>query len=75
MGVIVENVDTELNRIDFTFEDEFENMPSRKPGLSRYGSGKPSKGKKYSPVRKPGRKGRPKSFGGRSGRGGGRGRS
>jgi ribonuclease R len=84
MGVVVDNVDTELNRIDFTFEDEFEHTASRKPGLSGYGRGKPSRGGKYSPVSKPGRKGKAapsgkfshkkKSFGGRSGRSGGRGR-
>lgn len=84
MGVIVENVDTELNRIDFTFEDEFEHNNSRRSGPSGYGSGKSSRGGKYSPVSKPGRKGRAgasgkfshakKSFGGRSGRSGGRGR-
>lgn len=84
MGVIVDNVDTELNRIDFTFEDEFENTPARKPGSSGYGRSKPSRGGKYSPVSKPGRKGKAapsgksshkkKSFGGRSGRSGGRGR-
>ena len=49
MGVIVENVDTELNRIDFAFEDEFENTPARKPGAAKYRNDKPSK---------PGRKGR-----------------
>ena len=49
MGVIVENVDTELNRIDFAFEDEFENTPARKPGSAKYRNDKPSK---------PGRKGR-----------------
>ena len=84
MGVIVDNVDTELNRIDFTFEDEFEHVSSHKPGVSGYGRGKPSRGGKYSPVSKPGRKGKAapsgkfshkkKSFGGRSGRSGGRGR-
>jgi ribonuclease R len=84
MGVIVENVDTELNRIDFTFEDEFEHNNSRRSVPSGYGSGKSSRGGKYSPVSKPGRKGRAgssgkfshakKSFGGRSGRSGGRGR-
>lgn len=76
MGVIVENVDTELNRIDFTFEDEFEHSGPRRFAPSRTG--------KYSPVSKPGRKGKggapgkfshkKKSFGGRSGRGGGKGR-
>ncbi len=84
MGIIVENVDTELNRIDFTFEDEFENMPSRKPVSPRKGSPRSTKNGKYSPVKKPGGKGRPgasygksgrpKSFGGRSGRGGSKGR-
>ena len=82
MGVVVDNVDTELNRIDFTFEDEFEHMPSRKPGRSGFGK-LPSGGKRTS-AGKPGRKGktgssgkfsgRKKSFGGRSGRSGGRGR-
>ena len=76
MGVVVENVDTELNRIDFTFEDEFEHSGPRRFAPSRTG--------KYSPVSKPGRKGKggapgkfshkKKSFGGRSGRGGGKGR-
>ncbi len=76
MGVIVENVDTELNRIDFTFEDEFDHSGPRRFAPSRTG--------KYSPVSKPGRKGKggapgklshkKKSFGGRSGRGGGKGR-
>lgn len=82
MGIVVENIDTELNRIDFTFEDEYENAHSHKPGFSRKGDGKPAGDRKYSPVRKSGGKGRPgasrsysdkpKSFGGRSGRGGSR---
>lgn len=83
MGIIVENVDTELNRIDFMFEDEFENTPAHKPG-SKYKSEKPLKGKKGKTYRpslsngrpgtSSGRGGKKKSFGGRSGRGGGRGR-
>ena len=83
MGVIVENVDTELNRIDFAFEDEFENAPAHKPG-SKYKSEKPLRGKKGKTYRpslsagrpgtSSGRGGKKKSFGGRSGRGGGRGR-
>lgn len=83
MGVIVENVDTELNRIDFAFEDEFENAPVHKPG-SKYKSEKPLRGKKGKTYRpslsagrpgtSSGRGGKKKSFGGRSGRGGGRGR-
>ena len=83
MGVVVENVDTELNRIDFAFEDEFENTPAHKPA-SKYKSEKPLRGKKGKtyrpslsngrPETSTGRGGKKKSFGGRSGRGGGRGR-
>ena len=83
MGVVVENVDTELNRIDFAFEDEFENTPAHKPA-SKYKSEKPLRGKKGKTYRpslsngrpgtSTGRGGKKKSFGGRSGRGGGRGR-
>lgn len=83
MGIVVENVDTELNRIDFAFEDEFENTPSHKPG-SKYKSEKPVRGKKGKTYRPSlsngrsgsfkGRDGKKKSFGGRSGRGGGKGR-
>ncbi|MBE7069862.1 MAG: ribonuclease R [Ruminococcaceae bacterium] len=81
MSVIVDNVDTELNRIDFRFADEFENTPAKKGRSSSYKSEKPSRGGRktgdYRPSKglskgRPG--GKPKSFGGRSGRGGKKGR-
>jgi ribonuclease R len=77
MGVVVDNVDTELNRIDFRFEDEFEHTPARKGFSSSYKSDRPSRsGRKKSDYRpSKGRTGgKPKSFGGRTGRGGKKGR-
>ena len=77
MGVVVDNVDTELNRIDFRFEDEFEHMPAKKGFSSSYRSEKPSRGGRKTSDYRPSKGrtgGKPKSFGGRTGRGGKKGR-
>lgn len=77
MGVVVDNVDTELNRIDFRFEDEFEHTPARKNFSSSYKSDRPSRGGRKKSDYRPSKGrtgGKPKSFGGRTGRGGKKGR-
>ena len=73
--VVVEKVDTEENKIDFSFEYGFEE--EREPRASKPGKQGPMarKAKKGKTASKAGGfAGRPKSKGGRSGRGGSRGR-
>ena len=72
--VVVEKVDTEENKIDFSFEYGFEE--EREPRAAKPGKRVPAakKGKKEKGGASKGFAGKPKSYGGRSGRGGGRGR-
>ena len=73
--IVVEKVDTEENKIDFSFEYGFEE--EREPRAAKPGKMGPMarKSKKGKPAPKAGGfAGKPKSKGGRSGRGGSRGR-
>ena len=76
--VVVEKVDTEENKIDFSFEYGFEEEReprAAKPGKQGPMARKAGKGKtSASRAKTGGFAGRPKSKGGRSGRGGARGR-
>ena len=80
--IVVEKVDTEENKIDFSFEYGFEeertDRGGSRPPVKKGRKGKTPRGNKHSPVSRPGRKsnpsaslgkaGRSRSFGGRRGK-------